>query len=129
MTAGTYDVYLAKDLSVYYFMEVGKSPVPEKTWHMVGNFNNWNPGDAAYKMTAEGDFYVFKNFTAAEGCEVKFAPGAWSGDKGGDGTFAVNAANPTGSSNIAVTAGTYDVYLKKDLTVYFFMEVGKTPAN
>ena len=128
VTAGTYDVYLAKDLSVYYFMEVGKTPVVEKTWHMVGNFNDWNPGDEAYKMTSEGDFYVFKNFTAAEGCEVKFAPGEWNGDKGGDGTFAVNVANPTGGSNIAVTAGTYDVYLKKDLTVYFFMEAGQTPA-
>ena len=109
-------------------MEVGKTPVVEKTWHMVGNFNDWNPGDEAYKMTSEGDFYVFKNFTAAEGCEVKFAPGEWNGDKGGDGTFAVNVANPTGGSNIAVTAGTYDVYLKKDLTVYFFMEAGQTPA-
>ena len=128
VSAGTYDVYLAKDLSVYYFMEVGKTPVVEKTWHMVGNFNDWNPGDEAYKMTSEGDFYVFKNFTAAEGCEVKFAPGEWNGDKGGDGTFAVNVANPTGGSNIAVTAGTYDVYLKKDLTVYFFMEVGQTPV-
>ena len=128
VAAGTYDVYLAKDLSVYYFMEAGKTPVVEKTWHMVGNFNDWNPGDEAYKMTSEGDFYVFKNFTAAEGCEVKFAPGEWNGDKGGDGTFAVNVANPTGGSNIAVTAGTYDVYLKKDLTVYFFMEAGQTPA-
>ena len=127
--AGTYDVYLAKDLSAYYFMEAGKSPVPEKTWHMVGNFNGWNPGDDAYKMTSEGDYFVFKNFTAAEGCEAKFAPGEWNGDKGGDGTFAVNAANPTGGNNIAVTAGTYDVYLKKDLTVYYFMEAGKTPAN
>ena len=127
--AGTYDVYLAKDLSVYYFMEAGKTPVVEKTWHMVGNFNDWNPGDEAYKMTSEGDFYVFKNFTAAEGCEVKFAPGEWNGDKGGDGTFAVNTACPTGGNNIAVTAGTYDVYLMKDLTAYYFMEAGKTPEN
>ena len=129
VTAGTYDVYLAKDLSAYYFMEVGKTPVVEKTWYMVGNFNSWNPADEAYKMTSEGDFYVFKNFTAAEGCEAKFAPGEWNGDKGGDGTFAVGTANPTGGNNIAVTAGTYDVYLKKDLTAYYFMEVGNTPAN
>ena len=127
--AGTYDVYLAKDLSVYYFMEVGKTPVVEKTWYMVGNFNNWNPGDESYKMTSEGDFYVFKNFTAEEGCEAKFAPGEWNGDKGGDGTFAADTACTTGSSNIAVAAGTYDVYLKKDLTVYYFMTPGTTPEN
>ena len=96
---------------------------------MVGSFNGWNPCDEAYKMTAEGDFFVFKNFTAAEGCEAKFAPGEWNGDKGGNDNFAVNTACETGGKNIAVTAGTYDVYLKKDLSTYYFMEVGKTPAE
>ena len=141
LVAGTYDIWFDLTNSKVYIMTPGKdiseavggevvTPDPsEQTWHMVGNFNDWNPGDAAYIMTLEGDFYTFKNFTAAEGCEVKFAPGAWNGDKGGDGTFEVNAANPTGGNNIAVPAGTYDVYLAKDLSVYYFMEVGQTPAN
>ena len=141
LAAGTYDIWFDLTNSKVYIMTPGKdiseavggevvTPDPsEQTWHMVGNFNVWNPGDAAYIMTLEGDFYTFKNFTAAEGCEVKFAPGAWNGDKGGDGTFAVNVANPTGGSNIAVPAGTYDVYLAKDLSVYYFMEAGQTPAN
>ena len=141
LVAGNYDIWFDLTNTKVYIMTPGKpiseavggepvtpEPDPEQAWHMVGSFNDWNPGDEAYKMTSEGDFYVFKNFTAAEGCEVKFAPGEWNGDKGGDGTFAVNVANPTGGSNIAVTAGTYDVYLKKDLTVYFFMEAGQTPA-
>ena len=129
VTAGTYDVYLAKDLSVYYFMAVGQTPVVEQTWHIVGSFNNWNPGDTAYIMTKEGDFYVYKNFTAGAGCELKFAPGAWNGDKGGNGAFAANTACATGGSNIAVAEGTYDIYLKTDLTVYYFMTPGTTPAN
>ena len=129
VTAGTYDVYLAKDLSVYYFMPVGQTPVVEQTWHIVGTFNNWNPGDSAYIMEKSGDFYVYKNFTAAAGCELKFAPGAWNGDKGGNGSFAANTACSTGGSNIAVAEGTYDIYLKKDLTVYYFMTPGTTPAN
>ena len=141
LAAGNYDIWFDLTNSKVYIMTPGKAiteaeggeavvPDPsEQTWHMVGSFNGWNPGDAAYAMTAEGDFYVFKNFTAAEGCEAKFAPGAWNNDKGGDGTFAVNTACPTGSSNIAVAAGIYDVYLAKDLSVYYFMEVGKTPAN
>ena len=140
LVAGTYDIWFDLTNSKVYIMTPGKdiseavggevvTPDPsEQTWHMVGNFNDWNPGDAAYIMTLEGGFYTFKNFTAAEGCEVKFAPGAWNGDKGGDGTFEVNAANPTGGSNIAVPAGTYDVYLAKDLSVYYFMEAGQTPA-
>ena len=129
VTAGTYDVYLAKDLSVYYFMPVGQTPVVEQTWHIVGSFNNWNPGDTAYIMTKEGDFYVYKNFTAGAGCELKFAPGAWNGDKGGNGAIAANTACATGGSNIAVAEGTYDIYLKTDLTVYYFMTPGTTPAN
>ena len=141
LVAGTYDIWFDLTNAKVYIMtpgkaiteaEGGEAPAPEdpadKTWYMVGNFNDWNPGDDAYKMTAEGDYFVFKNFTAAEGCEAKFAPGEWNGDKGGDGTFAVNAACATGSSNIAVTAGTYDVYLAKDLSVYYFMEAGKTPS-
>ena len=141
LVAGTYDIWFDLTNAKVYIMtpgkaiteaEGGEAPAPEdpadKTWYMVGNFNGWNPGDDAYKMTAEGDYFVFKNFTAAEGCEAKFAPGEWNGDKGGDGTFAVNAACATGSSNIAVTAGTYDVYLAKDLSVYYFMEAGKTPS-
>ena len=141
LVAGTYDIWFDLTNAKVYIMtpgkaiteaEGGEAPAPEdpadKTWYMVGNFNGWNPGDDAYKMTAEGDYVVFKNVTAAEGCEAKFAPGEWNGDKGGDGTFAVNAACATGSSNIAVTAGTYDVYLAKDLSVYYFMEAGKTPS-
>lgn len=142
LVAGTYDIWFDLTNLKVYIMTPGKpiseavggeAPAPvdpsEKTWYMVGNFNGWNPGDEAYKMTSEGDFFVFKNFTAAEGCEAKFAPGEWNGDKGGDGTFAVNTACATGGNNIAVAAGSYDVYLKKDISTYYFMEVGKTPAE
>ena len=141
LTAGTYDIWFDLTNTKVYIMTPGKpiseavggeavTPEPEdKDWYMVGNFNNWNPGDEEFKMTLEGDFYVFKNFTAEEGCEAKFAPGEWNGDKGGDGTFAADTACATGGSNIAVTAGTYDVYLKKDLTVYYFMTPGTTPEN
>ena len=89
LAAGNYDIWFDLTNSKVYIMTPGKPiseaeggeavapEVPEdQAWYMVGNFNEWNPGDEDYKMTAEGDFYVFKNFTAAEGCEVKFAPGA-----------------------------------------------------
>ena len=119
LVAGTYDIWFDLTNLKDYIMTPGKpiseavggeAPAPvdpsEKTWYMVGNFNGWNPCDETYKMTAEGDFFVFKNFTAAEGCEAKFAPGEWNGDKGGNDNFAVNTACETGGKNIAVTAGT-----------------------
>ena len=141
LVAGTYDIWFDLTNEKVYIMTPGKPiseavggevvvPDPsEQTWHIVGSFNGWNPGDENYVMTAEGDFYVYKNFTAEAGCELKFAPGAWNGDKGGDGEFAANTACPTGGNNIAVAEGTYDIYLKKDLTAYYFMTPGTTPEN
>ena len=148
-TAGEYDVYLKLEADTKsgtaYFMEVGKTPADaeepvEPTWYIVGNFNEWNPKDADYAMTAEGDFFVFKNWTVEAEytfdkktgpCEVKFAPGAWGADKGGkeNETFAVNVAKETSDKNIVVPEGKYDVYLAKDLSKYYFMEEGMTPAK
>ena len=137
LVAGNYDIWFDLTNSKVYIMTPGKpiseavggeveTPDPaDQTWHIVGSFNNWNPGDAAYIMTAEGDWYVYNNFTAPANCELKFAPGAWGGDKGGNGeTFAVDTEFATGGSNIAVAEGTYNVYLKKDLSVYKFTAVG-----
>ena len=89
-------------------------------WYIVGNFNSWNPADAAYQMTVEGDCYVYDNFTAAADCELKFAPGVWSGDKGGNKDFAADTWLNTGNYNIFVEAGTYKIYLKNDLSQYKF---------
>jgi hypothetical protein len=91
-------------------------------------------------MTAEGDFFVFKDMDVAaeythDGntgpCEMKFAPGEWNNDKGGEdgATFEVNVGKATAGSNIVVPAGKYDIYLKKDLTKYYFMTPGEVPAE
>ena len=141
LVAGNYDIWFDLTNKKVYIMTPGKPiseavggevvvPDPsEQAWYMVGNFNNWNPADEAYKMTAEAEYFVFKNFVAAEGCEAKFAPGAWNGDKGIDGAFAANTACNTGSGNIPVAAGTYDVYLAKDLSKFYFMTAGYTPGQ
>ena len=133
LTAGTYDIYFDLANLKVYIMTPGKNiseaqapgAAPEQTWHIVGSFNGWNPGDEAYKMTVEGDWYVFKNFTTATDTELKFAPGAWSGDKGGD-SFALDTEIPTASANIKVPAGTYNVWLKKNLSVYKFTVPAET---
>ena len=141
VAAGTYDIWFDLTNSKVYIMTPGKpiseavggeAVVPDPTeqaWYMVGNFNNWNPADEAYKMTAEAEYFVFKNFVAASGCEAKFAPGAWNGDKGISGAFAANTACTTGGTNIPVAAGTYDVYLAKDLSKFYFMTPGYTPGQ
>jgi hypothetical protein len=73
LVAGTYDIWFDLTNLKVYIMTLGKpiseavggeAPAPvdpsEKTWYMVGNFNGWNPCDETYKMTAEGDFFVFR---------------------------------------------------------------------
>ena len=144
LVAGNYDIWFDLTNSKVYVMTPGKpiseaeggdaiapepEPEPEVTdWYLVGNFNGWTAADANYKFAAEGDWYVFKNFTAPAGCELKFAPGAWGGDKGGNSeAFATDKEFATGSANIAVSEGTYDVYLKKDLSVYKFVVAGQAP--
>ena len=140
-TAGTYDVYFDLLNTKLYLMTAGTSHTtaveqdtngPESAtpanWYLVGNFNGWDPGDAEYQMSDNGNYFVFKNFTAPANCEMKFAPGKWSGDKGGNGEkFEKSKWFNTGSANIAVDAGTYDVYLKKNLTQYKFVEPGQNP--
>lgn len=140
-TAGTYDVYFDFSNTKLYLMIAGTSydtaaeqnvDGPESStpanWYLVGSFNGWDPGDANYQMSDNGTYYVFKNFTAPANCEMKFAPGKWSGDKGGNNeNFSTGNWFSTGGSNIKVTQGTYDVYLNKNLTQYKFVEPGQNP--
>jgi hypothetical protein len=62
---------------------------------------------------------------------MKFAPGSWGGDKGATSSSNVvkDKKYSTGGTNIKVPAGTYDIYLKKDLKNYWFMTPGSVPAN
>ena len=131
VAAGTYDVYLSKDASVAYFMTPGQAPAAALTgnWFLVGNFNGWTVNDANYKMTAEGNWYVFKNFTA-DGQGVKLNAGSWDVNRGGTFT-AANAAITVAhnGADMMVTAGTYDVYLNAAEDTLYFMTPGSTPSN
>ena len=132
--AGTYDVYLSADASTAYFMAPGQAPaLPDtaaNTWYLVGGFNGWTAGDAAYQMTYEAGWHVFKNFTLAEDSEVKLNAGSWDVNRGGAFTAVGEAiAVEQNGANIAVPAGSYDVYLNKAEDTVYFMTVGATPAN
>ena len=146
LTAGNYDIWFDLNNTKVYIMTPGKaiSEAQEGTagsgstgggeetqqdWYLVGNFNGWTAADANYKMTAEGDWYVFKNFTA-DGDGVKFvADENWAVNRGGAFAGAGQAIALTqGGDNMNVAAGTYDVYLSKDGSVAYFMTPGEVPA-
>jgi hypothetical protein len=146
LAAGNYDIWFDLNNEKVYIMTPGKaiSEAQEGTagsgstgggeetqqdWYLVGNFNGWTAADANYKMTAEGDWYVFKNFTA-DGQGVKLNAGSWDVNRGG--TFAAaNAAISVvhNGSDMMVTAGTYDVYLNAAEDTLYFMTPGSTPSN
>ena len=141
LVAGTYDIWFDLTNKKVYIMTPGKAiteaeggsaAAPEQTqdWYLVGNFNGWTPADANYKMTFDGEWYVFENFTA-DGQGVKFvADSSWSVNRGGAFAAAGEAISVAqNGDNMIVAAGTYDVYLNKDASTAYFMTPGATPAN
>ena len=141
LAAGTYDIWFDLANTKVYIMTPGKAiteaeggsaAAPEQTqdWYLVGNFNGWKPADANYKMTFDGEWYVFENFTA-DGQGVKFvADSSWSVNRGGAFAAAGEAISlAQNGSDMIVAAGTYDVYLNKDASTAYFMTPGATPAN
>ena len=84
-------------------------------------------------LTEEGDYLVYKVVTLSATDEFKFRKnGIYNEQKIAKGGLA--AANTeydlvdAGNSNMKVsTAGTYDIYVKKDISKVYSMETGKTP--
>jgi hypothetical protein len=134
--AGKYDVYFDQLNKKLYLMLAGldytsateqttdgPAPTTPSDWYIVGSFNSWNPADSKYRMSDDGTYYIYDNFTTVSGCELKFAPGKWSNDRGSSVTFKADTwlkTSQSSNNNIKVTAGTYKIYLKKDLSQYKF---------
>ena len=135
--ANAYDIYMTKDGSQFQAVAAGSS-APEAPavvadyWGLIGSMagSAWGTD---FVLIEEGDYLVYKGVTLTTTDEFKFRKnGLWDEQKIAKGGLA--AANTeydlvdAGSSNMKVsTAGTYDIYLKKDLSKVYCMEAGKTP--
>ena len=133
-----YDVYMTTDGAQFQAVLAG-SPAPEAPvvvadyWALIGSFTSWAD---EVKLVAEGEYLVAKGVTLSASDEFKFRKnGDWAAGqmiaKGGlaaaDTEYAFVDA---GSGNMKVSAaGTYDVYVKSDLSKVYFMTAGKTPAQ
>lgn len=96
--------------------------------YLIGTFNGWTNGDEAYKMTREEGWYVFYGFTAVEEVEVKMNKGDWGTTEiGSYDTFVTDTAMAAGDNNICVPAGTYDIFVKDDGSLVYFMTPGTRP--
>ena len=134
-----YDIYMTKDGSQFQAVVAG-SAAPEAPvvvadyWGLIGSMAGSAWGTDLV-LTEEGDYLVYKGVTLTTSDEFKFRKnGLWDNQKIAKGALA--AANTeydlvdAGSSNMKVsTAGTYDIYVKKDISKVYFMTAGKTPED
>lgn len=115
--------YIIHQFVVYQF------GIPYDAWYLVGGFNDWTCADENYKMTRDGDMFVYKNFETT-GTELKFNIGSWDVERTGRFSAADYASIllPYGD-NMEIPAGKYDVYMDKNAFTVYFMTEGKTPAD
>lgn len=139
--AGTYDIYFNPDNGKAWFINDGTYPgggtAPvESEWGLIGSLvacNNWANN---VKLYVDGDYSVAKGVVFAANDEFKFRKGeAWGTELTYEGTITVDAKldlidGAGGKGNSKITeGGTYDVYLANDLSAYYVMTPGRTPAD
>ena len=135
--ANAYDIYMTKDGSQFQAVAAG-SPAPDAPavvsdyWGLIGSMpeSNW-ANDLV--LVEEGDYLVYKGVSLTTSHEFKFRKnGLWNDQKIAKGGLASADTEydmvDAGSANMKINAsGTYDVYVKKDLSKVYFMTSGKTP--
>jgi hypothetical protein len=135
--AKAYDIYMTKDGNQFQAVAAG-SPAPEAPvvvadyWGLIGSMANSN-WSTDIKLAEEGDYLVVRSVALKTTDEFKFRKnGLWNEQRIAKGALA--SANTeydfvdAGSGNMKISAaGTYDIYVKKDLSKVYFMTDGKTP--
>ena len=135
--AKAYDIYMTKDGSQFQAVVAG-SVAPEAPvvvadyWGIVGSMaeSNWATD---LKFTEEAEYWVYKGLALTASTQFQIRKNSeWADAK----IASANPAKanteydlvPSNSNNMKVsTAGTYDVYMTKDITKVYFMDSGKTP--
>lgn len=109
---GTYDIYFEPDYRIIYVMETGAEAPADITWGIVGDITGW--GDMSdLSMTRSGDSFLCKNviFTQAGGFKIRANGAGWGSALGGTYLESNKAFSvTTGTGNIQLAAGTYDIW-------------------
>ena len=139
--AGTYDVYLDEANAKAWFINDGSYPgggaAPvEAEWGLIGSLaacNNWSNN---VKLYVAGDYSVAKGVAFAAGDQFKFRKGeAWGVELTYEGQITIDAKldlidGTGGKQNSSIAeGGNFDVYLANDLSCFYVMTPGKTPAD
>ena len=139
--AGTYDVYLDEVNAKAWFINDGSYPggavaKVESEWGLIGSLaacNNWTNN---VKLYEDGDYAVAKGVVFAANDQFKFRKGeAWGVELTYEGQITIDAKldlidGTGGKQNSSIAeGGSFDVYLAKDLSCFYVMTSGKTPAD
>lgn len=123
---GYYYIEVDTKANTFTIMKWGNATNVYTTMCMPGAYNGWDPTANAMnpKTTLadqENHDWCIMGMEFTEDTELKFAPGAWSGDTGGT-TFPYGGGIGE-SDNIKVKAGKYNVFYNDLLKVYNFVSV------
>ena len=141
VSAGTYDVYLDDANAKAWFITDGTypgggaAPVASE-WGLIGSLaacNNWSNNVVLY---VDGDYSVAKGVAFVTGDQFKFRKGeAWGVELTYEGQITIDAKldlidGTGGKQNSSIAeGGNFDVYLANDLSCFYVMTPGKTPAD
>ncbi|MBQ6881284.1 MAG: SusE domain-containing protein [Alistipes sp.] len=109
VAAGIYDMSFDAEAKTITVTKVGDVDTSNTVYTLAGTHNGWNGSDAAYQFVAEGDELALKGVVFSTAGEFKVvANGAsWYGGTLSNGVVALS----TSGNNVAIEAGTYDMYL------------------
>ena len=139
--AGTYDVYLDEVNGKAWFITDGSYPgggaaLEMSEWGLIGSLAACNSWSTNIPLYVSGDYAVAKGVVFAAGDQFKFRKGeTWGTELTYEGQITIDAKldlidGTGGKQNSSIAdAGTYDVYLANDLSAFYVMTPGKTPAD
>ena len=109
VAAGIYDMSFDAEAKTITVTKVGDVDTSNTVYTLAGTHNGWNGSDAAYQFVPEGDELALKGVVFSTAGEFKVvANGAsWYGGTLSNGVVALS----TSGNNVAIEAGTYDMYL------------------
>ena len=139
VSAGTYDVYLDDENAKAWFITDGSYPgggaAPEASeWGVVGDVNGWgsSPDITMYKTATEGLFVAYNAQLTAGGIKIR-ANNEWNDAKNyglsSAGSVEVDHAYDlicgSGSQNMTIAAGSYDIWFDLKNSKVYIMTPGK----
>jgi hypothetical protein len=134
--AGTYDIYVySGDMSRVYVMTAGnpienaKEVVARDGWAVSGEFNGWGTS----WMDETDTWFVAKGITMTANSKFKLRFGTdWRDNRVVENaTISVGTAyevKNAGGDMFIAAAGTFDIYLSKDLNTMYVMNQGEEPV-